>query len=1097
MSIYKFIIRSLIHYRKQHISLFLGMTISAMVLTGALVIGDSIQYSLTRMVDYRLGKTRFTIAGNNRFVDSRLAGNLSQALKIPVTPVLKLQGIVIQPNSGSRINRAQIIGIDSTFNNFCDKPLLLPSDDEAVVGSSIANRLQVEPGDEILVRIQDTNPIPVNAPFARESAATIPLRLNVIAIATDEQLGNFNLGNDQAGVYNVYLSSKYINRILNLKSLANTILIARGIEKLTVSAIRDSVKSVWSLKDLGLSIVNRNNAGTFDLISNRIFINPPVEQVIRQAGIPHEDILTYLINDIEISEKHTPYSFASAIPSSMSGRSLNDNEVILNKWIAEDLDAKKGDSVKLSYFTIGPLRQLSETSHSFIVKDIANNTTVSIDSTLMPKFQGLSEVGNCRDWDAGVPIDLKRIRDKDEKYWDTYRGTPKVLLSIEAGRRLWKNAFGSLTTIRFRDSLVSPNDVESVIISKISPSEIGLQVTDVRNAGFRAAKNAVDFTELFLGMSFFIIVAGILLTVLIYRLHFNRRSQETALLSGLGFGKKLIIRLRLTESSMVILTGSVAGSLISIFYNYALIAGLNTVWNDIVRTNMLKMHINPSSILLGAGVSMIVAIIPVYWVTVKRLNQSIAAQMKGYAVSKQADSRKKYNSKLWGSLLLIISILLVIYAFSINAIDNATLYLTSSALFLSGVLFLVHDRLNNKMYTLKNNVPTIGQLAVKNLQRNPSRSLSVIILLAVGTFTIMLTGAYRKTFYGYEHLRKSGTGGYLFWAETTSPIPFNLNSNEGKNRLIINNHSEIDGVRFLQFERHQGDEASCLNLNQVQSPQLLAVYPYAFDTAGAFSFVKLLPGIPPDHPWMGLNTSYNDSTFTAYIDQTVLQYSIHKKLGDTLIYQGESGKSLCLVLAGTLANSIFQGNVLISDSLYRQYFPSSGGSKIMLVDGPENTKQLVSGILSRSLIDYGIEISTTNQRLATFNSVENTYLTVFMALSGLGFIIGTIGLGIVLLRNVYERKQELALLVSLGFTDRKVFNVVFTENFYLLVTGFFTGLLAAFIGILPSLFSPSFNLQGGYLTVFTACIFMSGLIWIYFPLKSALNKPLTSALRND
>ncbi len=65
---------------------------------------------------------------------------------------------------------------------------------------------------------------------------------------------------------------------------------------------------------------------------------------------------------------------------------------------------------------------------------------------------------------------------------------------------------------------------------------------------------------------------------------------------------------------------------------------------------------------------------------------------------------------------------------------------------------------------------------------------------------------------------------------------------------------------------------------------------------------------------------------------------------------------------------------------------------------------LISDVLSQSLIDYGIEITPTSQRLAAFNSVENTYLTVFMALSGLGFIIGTIGLGIILLRNVQERK---------------------------------------------------------------------------------------------
>jgi len=35
MNIFKFILRSIIHYRKQHLALFSGMAVSAAVLTGA------------------------------------------------------------------------------------------------------------------------------------------------------------------------------------------------------------------------------------------------------------------------------------------------------------------------------------------------------------------------------------------------------------------------------------------------------------------------------------------------------------------------------------------------------------------------------------------------------------------------------------------------------------------------------------------------------------------------------------------------------------------------------------------------------------------------------------------------------------------------------------------------------------------------------------------------------------------------------------------------------------------------------------------------------------------------------------------------------
>jgi len=75
--------------------------------------------------------------------------------------------------------------------------------------------------------------------------------------------------------------------------------------------------------------------------------------------------------------------------------------------------------------------------------------------------------------------------------------------------------------------------------------------------------------------------------------------------------------------------------------------------------------------------------------------------------------------------------------------------------------------------------------------------------------------------------------------------------------------------------------------------------------------------------------------------------------------------------------------------------------------------------------------------------------------------------------------------------------MVFSENFFLLAIGLVTGLLAAIIGILPSLLSPAFNLQGTFLILLISGILLSGVLWIYFPLRSALNKPLIPALRNE
>jgi len=99
------------------------------------------------------------------------------------------------------------------------------------------------------------------------------------------------------------------------------------------------------------------------------------------------------------------------------GEYISTDEIIINSWLAEDLNLDTGDTLELRYFVIGPLRTLDEKSDSFIVKKIIPTNYNYADQALMPDFPGLSDAGNCSEWDAGIPIDLKKIRNKDEQYW--------------------------------------------------------------------------------------------------------------------------------------------------------------------------------------------------------------------------------------------------------------------------------------------------------------------------------------------------------------------------------------------------------------------------------------------------------------------------------------------------------------------------------------------------------------------------------------------------------------------------------------------------------------------------------------------------------
>lgn len=1097
MSFFTLIYKSLWFYRKQHIALLLGTIISTAVLTGALIIGDSVNYSLKHLVDVRLGNTRFAMQTGDRFVRAELAKDIAEKSKTPATPLLILPGIGVNPSTDIQINSLNVLGVEPGFWNFNHVELPDLKTDEAIINENVAQKLGLLLGDEFVLRVENADVIPLNAPFAQDSKPSTVFRLTVKAIAKDDQMGRFSLKSNQAAPFNVFVDLDYFSKKLELQGLANTVLVAEN-KNLSLIELNENLQECWQLPDVGLKIHSLSESNQIEFISSRIFIDKPLAAAIEQIDSRKESILTYLVNTIHFKQKKTPYSFVSAASEPLVPLDLKENEIIINYWLSDDLDAKIGDTLKLDYFVIGPLRKLEEESRSFIVKEIIKTGDKGVDQSLMPDFPGLSDAGSCRDWDTGIPIDLKKIRDKDEKYWDDFRGTPKALIQINSGKEMWSNAFGSYTAFRFNLDQIKQNELERSILNNIKPIDLNLTFRPVYDEGKTAATNSVDFGELFLSLSFFVIFAGILLTALLYGLYMESRKEETGVLSALGFTKKHILQIRIVEASVIALLGGILGAILGIVYNFAIMAGLNSVWNDVVRTNMLQVDLRPMTLISGAVFGILIALIVIWFITKRKLKLDISSLLKDTFQSTHFQNKKNLSINY---LLMFIgfggAVAFIVFAI-VNSIDtNSDLFMSAGALFILGSIAALNQFFNSQNSANSDSVFGINKLALKNAGRNKARSLTTITLLALGTFTIVITGANRKTFYGSENNRQSGTGGFLYWAETSLPLIYDLNTPEGKNNYGLAEEPELTDVDFVQMFSLDGDDASCLNLNQVQQPRILGVDPNVFNEKQCFSFADLLNDVDETKPWLKLEKLYENNVIPAFADQTVITWGLMKKIGDTLDYKNESGELIQLVLVGGLNNSIFQGNILISNDQFRKQFPSVSGSKVMLIDGQDSNKDKIAEILQAQLKDLGLDLSSAPERLAEFNSVTNSYLSVFMALGGLGVLIGTIGLGLVLLRNMLERKQELALLLAVGFHKNQIFQLIFIENIFLLLVGIVVGICAAFIGILPSILSPAFSIPGGFMFVLIAIVFLSGLVWIWLPGRQILNRNLIDGLRNE
>ena len=132
-------------------------------------------------------------------------------------------------------------------------------------------------------------------------------------------------------------------------------------------------------------------------------------------------------------------------------------------------------------------------------------------------------------------------------------------------------------------------------------------------------------------------------------------------------------------------------------------------------------------------------------------------------------------------------------------------------------------------------------------------------------------------------------------------------------------------------------------------------------------------------------------------------------MGETFEIADGRGQPLRLRVVALLADSIFQGDLLISEGELLKHFPNTSGYRFFLVDCPAEQTAAVQNALERNLGDYGFAAETTAARLADLLAVQNTYLSTFQSLGGLGLLLGTLGLAAVQLRSVFERRGELAL----------------------------------------------------------------------------------------
>ena len=1127
-----FIRKNLTHYWQTNLVVILGVAIAVAVLAGALLVGDSVRGSLRSLFLQRVGNTDLVVTGTT-FFREQLSSDLQKQRQFftagfaGACPIIAIEGSVMHERTRSLASGVHVYGIDERFWEFHRGAARATAGRDVLISESLAKEIGGATGDGLILTVQKPSEIPIESLHSSKEDLGRVLRVTTGASISAEELGEFSVQPQQSGTRAIFLPLRLLQTELEQEGRVNVILIS-SLEKIDdpgrtesqVSALRSMLHETATLDDYGIQVRELGQQqGVSVENESRVLSDPLTEtatEAAREVSLRTIPVLSYLANSISVADRPQaiPYSLVTGVDDQtfkqLSGTDTPINQqsrpLVLNEWAARDLGVNKGQTVSLSYYVWLENGELKTRDAQFEVVNVVLIRDLAADRDLVPEYPGITTSDNLSDWDPPFPVNLDLVRKQDEEYWDEFRTTPKAFLPLSVAQDLWRTRFGGLTSLR----LVPTADqwqflpiFREKLRALLQPAAMGINVIPVRQQGLQASRGATDFGEYFLYFSFFLVVSALLLTSVFFKLGVEQRLREVGLLYAIGFESSQVRKLFLIEGLILSVLGSILGLAGAVLYGKLMMTGLSTWWVQAVGTTMLTLHVKPLSLLIGGVSGVAVALIFVV-ITLRRLRHASTRSLLTGSALQVAESKSRHSRLI--TTLRIAHLLALLGVILLVAVPFGTLPATAG-FFGGGLLLLtallcyqsvwLRRRSGNKL--TGNGWWSLVHLGFRNASYRPSRSVLCIALIASAAFIIVSVEAFRRPSMEVSIDRKSGSGGFPLMAESLVPLVNDPNTPEGRETFNLSNQGTVDlsKVSFAPFRLRPGDDASCLNLYQPRNPRIIS--PRSdFIQSNRFSFASSISGDTAEkqNPWLLLNRQFADGAVPVIADANSMTYVLHLKPGEDLVLDNE-GNPIRLRVVAALSDSIFQSELIMSEANFLRLFPGRGGYRLFLIDTPSDQATAVGAALEDRLSDFGFDVVTTAKRLAEFHQVENTYLSTFQMLGGLGLVLGTLGLSAVLLRNVFEQRRELALLSAIGYNSTHFTRMIVAENALLVGLGILTGVGCALLAIAPAVIERGANFNNRSLPVLLLAVLLAGFTASLIATLAILRAPLLPALRAE
>lgn len=1068
MSTWRLALRSLVYYRRQAMAGAAGIAFSAAVITGSLIAGGSVQNTIRYRAFARLGDITHAVTAPHP-----LPANLAQRLQdqpdiSDAVPVLILSGTALNPETDEAVPNVQVLGVPPSFLKLYRKlPSRPPTGRTVWISEALAQDLGIRSGD-MLLNLSKAEPAPGRSLFARRqlSEKLRTFRVEVAAVVPQEGPGGFSLRVETGAKRTVITDRDWLAAQTGHEHLAHAILVRASPQG--DNSLVENLTAVLTPEDFGLTqatvpphdIVLRSRTLT---VSTQVLAG--LKGVGRELGAEVAEGSLMLLTRVARSGggPSSHYILAASTPSV----SVGPDEIALSEWLAEDLRARPGDAMTVEWMEAAEDGSYPVAGTTLRVSRVIATATAVAEKWLVPDFEGITDVRRISDWDPPFPVDMRLITPRDEAFWERYRAAPRAFVSRELMQRMWHGQSDWVTAVRFSlPSSPSPAAASSALVHGMRSNQVlrqaGPQLRDLRAEAEVASQGSSDFRGLMLGMSGFLVLSALGLSGALMHLAARDRASQMGIIVATGCRPGQAAAPLAIEASLASLVGAVIGAPAGVVLATVLVRALNTWWSGAVARESILLTVSLTDLLLGAlsaALLGVVLAVRTAWSMSKSDPVLLLAGWRAMQMDQtrrqaaEARQQKGLSSRRWLagiSAWLVVSVL-TLAALAISG-TSAAAFLTGGALLLVAGLGLLHASLGFLLCSV-GQLLDLRRIALRNAALHRGHSTLIAGMAAAATFVVVTVAANVRNVGGIDvRDAKSGAGGFDLIVRSTVPLPVNLATPGGRAKLGFSEEDEelLGNARIVPFLVSDGVDTGCLNLARPDEPRVVGV-PDDFIKENRFTVDTSYPLV--ENAWQVLTSRRSPRWIPAFGDGESVRWILRSGLGQSIRRQTEIGP-MDLRFEGLLRGSIFAGELLVSEKHFRELFPSVAGPTLFLIRVEhEEDVPAVAQTLQRVLGEAGIEVRTTQQVLAELMAVQNTYLSAFLVLGGLGIILGLGGMGALMLRSAYARRSEFAILAAMGFPRAVLVRMVRQESMLLLVYGAALGTATAFLASWPRLVS--------------------------------------------